>query len=597
MALPNFPDSPVIGQEITVGAATYQCVALTPKPQWRLANQADKGLRPDLADVNSNVQIAGVQAAVLARQFVNLRQFGAKGDGTDETIPVLNWLTYLANNPNKVGIAEGGVFNVGVIALNVPNGLNIIGSATFKAIGASRLYMIQLVGATGNISIDGLTIDGSDIVARPFEIQNIGNATAGNVYIGPRCRFINAKNVAPREDNAGGCRVVGNFDNVVFEGEVDGVDNNLTSGAVSVGAWFDWSGTSVIKRVVITSKARIKNVKTSNIVTADADGVQRMGPTNQHLQFTVQEGAYFENCKGRAIKSQVKGNSINGPVILRNAYDGVVEIDIQHAGGYVKGARVFHDGCRVETVVGSTTRDHSTSQTTIADNILTILNPPAVNTDYMCFYWGVDTTDSITQRGVLCYGNKVYGGAVKHFVTVYAANTVNTNRAVIRDNWADVVSNAFIELRPVFNNPAQLTVVFENNGCQSNCVGALVAPGGQLRVASDRCNSKISALPVHPEIISGGVLTLYAGNFIPVTTEGAAGYDDIDTITGGNYANGELVLFKMASSGQRPTFKNGTGNIFLAGSDFELNSLRDSLLLSYNADANEWHEVSRLNNG
>lgn len=50
MALPNFPDSPTIGQEITVGAATYQCVALTPKPQWRLVNQADKGLRSELGN-------------------------------------------------------------------------------------------------------------------------------------------------------------------------------------------------------------------------------------------------------------------------------------------------------------------------------------------------------------------------------------------------------------------------------------------------------------------------------------------------------------------------------------------------------------------
>ena len=75
MALPNFPDSPTIGQEITVGAATYQCVALTPKPQWRLVNQADKGLRLELANVNSSTQIAGVQAQELSKHYAQRKVF------------------------------------------------------------------------------------------------------------------------------------------------------------------------------------------------------------------------------------------------------------------------------------------------------------------------------------------------------------------------------------------------------------------------------------------------------------------------------------------------------------------------------------------
>lgn len=97
--------------------------------------------------------------------------------------------------------------------------------------------------------------------------------------------------------------------------------------------------------------------------------------------------------------------------------------------------------------------------------------------------------------------------------------------------------------------------------------------------------------------ISGGVLTLYAGNHIPVTTEGGAGFDDIDTISGGNYAIGDIVVFTQANAGLAPKFKNGTGNIFLSGSDFELNSQKDRLVLSYDSTLNQWHEISRSNNG
>lgn len=66
MTLPNFPNSPVIGQEFTVGDSTYRCEAVSPKAQWRIVNQADKSLRGDLGAVDSVVPIAGIPANELA---------------------------------------------------------------------------------------------------------------------------------------------------------------------------------------------------------------------------------------------------------------------------------------------------------------------------------------------------------------------------------------------------------------------------------------------------------------------------------------------------------------------------------------------------
>lgn len=110
MALPNFPDSPTIGQEITVGAATYQCVALTPKPQWRLVNQADKGLRLELANVNSSTPIAGVQAKKFFATFDTVAEMQASVS-TNWVGRRVQWLGYYSasDGGSGWGIVKSGV--------------------------------------------------------------------------------------------------------------------------------------------------------------------------------------------------------------------------------------------------------------------------------------------------------------------------------------------------------------------------------------------------------------------------------------------------------------------------------------------------------
>lgn len=559
---------------------------------------ANAAFEQEIAAVDSDVLVGGVEASVLSNQFVSIKRFSAVGDGaTDDTAAVTDWLTYLAANPNKIGFVDSGTYLINTVSITATNGLNIIGAGKFRALGSNRLNMIALSGVEGIVRLDGFTVDGSNIVARPFEVKNIGGAAAGNVYVGQGCRFINAKNVSPLTANASGFRVQGKFNHVIFEGEIDGVDNSLTSGAVSVGAWFDWTGADFINNVIVTSKARIKNVKNDNTVTADADGIQRMGPTNKHLFFTVEEGAYFENCKGRSIKSQVVGNSINSPVIVRDAYDGLVEIDLQYSGGHCKGAKIYYDGVKTLGVISATTRLGLASDMTMAHNTLNIVNPPVSNTGVMCSFSASDNTDTVVQNGLMAFDNKVIGGTVDHMVSIRVANVVNTNRATIRNNYAEGIGTAFINMFEVFNTPAQLDLLFEGNYCKSQCEGITISGGGRLRVEVDRNNKNIKRLPPYPEFISGGTLTLFGGDCILVGNEGGAGVDDVTNITGGNYSSGDTVVFKAYVNSQVPTFKNGLGNIFLAGSDFTLDSIRDRLVLSYDADVDEWHEVSRSNNG
>ena len=93
--------------------------------------------------------------------------------------------------------------------------------------------------------------------------------------------------------------------------------------------------------------------------------------------------------------------------------------------------------------------------------------------------------------------------------------------------------------------------------------------------------------------IHDGAITR-SSDLMAIDTENAAITDDLIRINGGNI-NDKLILSSFAN-GRSVVVKNGSNNIFLSGSDFTLDSTRDKLQL-IKAENDEWHEVSRSNNG
>lgn len=89
MTLPNFPNSPILGQQVTVGNATYECIAAatpTAKAVWKVVNQADKSLRSDLNNPTSTVQVGKFKAG----QLGNIRGNSAKEHFAIGAIPRCN---------------------------------------------------------------------------------------------------------------------------------------------------------------------------------------------------------------------------------------------------------------------------------------------------------------------------------------------------------------------------------------------------------------------------------------------------------------------------------------------------------------------------
>jgi hypothetical protein len=100
----------------------------------------------------------------------------------------------------------------------------------------------------------------------------------------------------------------------------------------------------------------------------------------------------------------------------------------------------------------------------------------------------------------------------------------------------------------------------------------------------------------YPKTIAAGIISLAGGagsSYLEIDTQGGAASDDLDTINGG--VDGDLIILTAANDARTVVCKDSTGNLRLAGADFSLDSVDDTLMLIYNG-AN-WLEISRSDNG
>lgn len=593
---------------------------------------------------------------------IHVKQFGAVGDdSTVNTVSVGYWLDYIIAN-NRLSVVSDGVFLSDAIAKSAASGIKIRFDGTLKATGANKLNFIKFTGVSNKVIITGHgKIDGNNISARPLEIENTGSTptTLGSVYIGANFSVINAKNNAPDTHTVAGIRVHGGFSEVDFGGTIDTCDSNSTSGAVAIGLWTSWTGVGDdwVRKTNIRSSAKFKNVKNDNTVLADADGMQVTAPTDKNAKLTIAPGAYFENCKGRAIKSQVVGNSVIAPVIKRTLYDGLSEINLQYAGGSVRGATIEHDGTRVDSVISITQRaTPANTQCSISENELTVTGAPSSNTTAMV---STDVTDaSVKLQGVTIRDNKVKG-TIDYMTSHRVANAVDVNRVVIDGNWADTIAVAYLRSTLFGASRAQLSVVFTNNGCENSCTGAAITD--DLIVEYARNNHNITALLANPYTVkmASGVIKAYGGTHrirtpdgdITAFADGGGGQvvvtstahglldNDSVTISGTTNYNGTFTatnvtantfeitdtwvsddatgsfispsatlntiimtnrepdewLTLYANNGTRTiVLEDGTGNLRLGG-DFSLDNTEDRIVLSH--DGTNCVEITRSDNG
>lgn len=168
MALPNFSNNPTVGQQVIVGAATYECTVApsgSSKAVWKLVNQADKSLRGDLESGNATVN--GSPASRIIATYESVAQAtSALGLSIGKYIEVLDYYGGSTKNdsgkmlfeivPNTTGTVDGGsiiqaigcrlrqVFEGGVVRVKQFGaracGLNGVGFDSFNAFQAALNY-------------------------------------------------------------------------------------------------------------------------------------------------------------------------------------------------------------------------------------------------------------------------------------------------------------------------------------------------------------------------------------------------------------------------------------------------------------------------
>jgi hypothetical protein len=150
MALPNFPNSPVIGQEYTVGDTTYRCEDIAPSARWRIVNQADKGLRAELGAVDSSFSIAGVTASEIARKssYVNAT------DPTPNSSVIFGELgAPSATAPSRTTWSYNGVPTTGTNGLFLPGNYiepTVLGAAIFQGRAGYYSYLTEDSGVAAS---------------------------------------------------------------------------------------------------------------------------------------------------------------------------------------------------------------------------------------------------------------------------------------------------------------------------------------------------------------------------------------------------------------------------------------------------------------
>jgi len=531
---------------------------------------------------------------------INAKWFGAVGDEVTDCVTSIGlWLDYIIANPVQGVLLDGTFLCSSTITKTVTSKLKIRGNGVLKASGTARLEHIVFDTITDTIDIDGITIDGNNITARSLvlESQSVALVDIADVILGSGLKIINTKGGSGFA-TANGVRIYGGFRKVFFDGLIDTVDNSLTTGGITGGISVNAAGggEDYTRTFVCGSNSRFIDIKNDNTVLADADGLKATAGTG-HTETTliVSAGAYFENCKGRAIKSQMSNNSIIAPNIYRDAYDGLAEIDVQYAGGVVSNANIVQDGyTSPNTILASYRTAPLNKQMSIKDNILTVLGTPA--TDGVSMVELVTTDNAIPIVNGEITGNKAYG-TLDYCVSVRAAN-VSGNRVTIRDNWVDNVNTAFALFWRYGSGTPITNVNVSGNACANSVTGRTLT-NTALNVEDETANYNITRFGTVLDqytISTGSIAPIRRRNldYFSIDTEADAASDDLDTITGTNFAVGDVLIVSANSSSRTVVLKDATGNLQLSG-DITLDNAQDTAALVWNGG--NWLEVSNANNG
>ncbi|WP_141685279.1 hypothetical protein [Pseudoalteromonas luteoviolacea] len=297
----------------------------------------------------------------------NIKQWGARNDGSDCSEHIEKALIWQQSAPNRVLYGAGGTYVLNR-AVSISTGLKNVystnltrsyplvligdGDCILKASGQIRVHHFRFPQARSDHFIEGICFDGAGIIERVVSFECTGMPGNGTIKI--------AQDTIVKNGLAMGIYCRGVFARLYFDGSIQNISTEQPYPTTGLSIAQGTNNTEYTKHVVIGSSAHISSISNGYSPIRDADGIIYIAMkdvTEKHdATFTVNPGATFENCQGRAIKSQVVNNVIVGPIIKRDSCNGLVDIDLQYGGGSISNAVIIHKNSAVTYAIGVSKR-------------------------------------------------------------------------------------------------------------------------------------------------------------------------------------------------------------------------------------------------
>ncbi|HAA18654.1 MAG TPA: hypothetical protein DCR93_23065 [Cytophagales bacterium] len=363
--------------------------------------------------------------------------------------------------------------------VNVPGGqlnnpIEIVGeTGTILKVADTVTNRINVFFRTvpqADITFKNLVFDGNNKTNIILGILNLSiNSTATPDVTVVDCEFRNAWGFTGVSREATGLLVKGAFDQVnitrckaynIFssidepEENVTITNNNASGFSITV------SGSLQAKHVIITD-CKIEDVKDNGTVS-DSDGIKAFASGDVDNTSLIIKGCTFRNCQKRAIKSQIRNNSIESNTIIRNDISSnSVDVSPQYGGGSITNNLFIYEGHAPTVAIGVTQPREDNQGINISNNTFTYKSIDGTKDTYPVEF-ALNNAVTYPLDNCVIHGN-VVKGKVTSFASLRMGNYPD-NYCIMTNNYVEEVNNAFIHFWRYGDEP-EYTIkgVFSNN--------------------------------------------------------------------------------------------------------------------------------------
>jgi hypothetical protein len=585
-----------------------------------------------------------------AREVVSVKDFGAVGDGvTDDTAAIQAAITAAAE---KTLWIDGGTFIV--THLTASSSFSIRGSGTIKRKDSASGVLLGLSGASVVYDFAGITLDGNQVNQTPLDSMHTLSFTAsgttsvqaklviqGITFLngnGADVTVYNSSDRSTSNEFVGiyACRFLGGREGASTSDDPRYIDIRSPVSYVVDGCILDFLGTPTIGRAGIvcydgwgeisTDKARgvIANNLLQSVGRSEPSSTLGAIDIYNYARSTTIVGNTIINPYGRGI--QVKADAEN-LTISGNVVDGL-------SGSFLNG-QIVVNSAQLESTAGAITIQGNSLLNSGNDGIVYTGRNLSGTTYARCISIGgnvitdavrrainiADVDDAVVANNVIDGADTgIYAQGVNESLVITGnriTDTVGNGIHIAPDNttaWMNIQGNHIQDAgsRGIYLGAAAAGQITNNNIKNTTNIGVEARDvGGAFLIENNVISTTTpfslggtnSGLRVGPNMfatapgfsvreltIATGAITAFM-DWHYIDTEADAATDDLNTINGG--FDGHIVTFRAASSSRDVVFKDGTGNLRLAG-DFTLTNSDDTITLRYMAGT--WFELCRSDN-